>query len=116
MGFLAKLTGKNTARLNAASAKREACKSKYRSVQVNAVGSDCCAAVKAIAGKRFLSDEVPMLPLDGCDMIDCGCTYELHDDRRAEVRRASDLTYDIASQLCTDNKRSSLSSGRRSDD
>ncbi len=89
--------------------------SRYRGVQVHGIGADCCEAVQAIAGQRFLSDEVPMLPLGGCDATHCRCSYQLFDDRRTDVRRASDDTFDIASQLYEQNNRSSTASRRRSD-
>jgi len=91
-------------------------KSRYRGVQVNGNRAGCCEAVQAVAGKRFLSDEVPKLPLNGCDANDCRCSYKLFDDRRTEIRRGSDVAFDIASQLCEQDNRSGTSSGRRSHD
>ncbi len=110
MGLLASLAGIRTSTTR----KRINGKSRYRGVQVNGIRADCCAAVQAVAGQRFLSDEVPMLPLGGCDASDCQCTYELFDDRRTDFRRASDETFDIASQLCEQDNRSSAASRRRS--
>lgn len=59
----------------------------FRCVQVNAHGSSSCEAVRAIAGKRFLPDEIPQLPLAGCDSASCGCSYELFSDRRSVPRQ-----------------------------
>ncbi len=113
MGLLASLAGIRSIRTTT-TRKRINEKSRYRGVQVNGIGADCCEAVQAIAGQRFLSDEVPMLPLRGCDASDCQCTYELFDDRRTDVRRASDETFNIASQLCEQDNRSCTASRRRS--
>ena len=115
MGLLAKLTGKRSLRANAAK-KNGSQKSKYRGVQIDANNAECCSAAKEVAGKRFLSDEVPVLPLEDCDAVECRCTYELYDDRRTDVRRASDLAYDLASEFHTESSRSAHSSGRRGDD
>lgn len=54
----------------------------YRAVEVLPGHDGCCAEAEEILGKRFLSDEVPMLPLTGCDAESCGCTYKLFSDRR----------------------------------
>ena len=111
MGLFASLAGIRTTRTTT-TRKRINGKSRYRGVQVNGIRADCCAAVQAVAGQRFLSDEVPMLPLRGCDANDCRCTYELFDDRRTDIRRASDETFHIASQLCEQDNRSGTASRR----
>lgn len=85
MGFLASLSGIRT-KLTSEPVNQ---KSRYRSVQVHANSADCCEAARAIEGKRFLSTEVPRLPLEDCDADDCRCTYELFDDRRTDFRQAS---------------------------
>ncbi len=59
-----------------------ASRSNYRAVEVLPGHDGCCAEAEEILGKRFLSDEVPMLPLTGCDAESCGCTYKLFADRR----------------------------------
>jgi hypothetical protein len=43
----------------------------------------CCLAAKAIAGKRFLWDETPDLPLPKCSSASCNCKYISHGDRRS---------------------------------
>jgi len=91
-------------------------KSRFRGVQIDANGDDCCSAVKALKGKRFLSNNVPMLPLDECDAAECRCTYQLFDDRRTDTRRAGDVSFDIASQLYEPENRRASTAGRRSDD
>ena len=62
----------------------------YRSAEIKF--KDCaCDAVKEMEGKRFLSCEVPLIPLPDCTSPNCKCTYIRHKDRRdwSEDRRAS---------------------------
>ncbi len=109
MGLLAKLNGyPRTA--------TKTTKIKYRGVQVIVNKNDCCQAAETVADQRFLIEQIPKLPLANCDAAQCGCGYERFDDRRADFRRASDLGYDMASQLHSDDCRSSTSPGRRSKD
>lgn len=111
MQILAGLTGlRNKQTTN----KRPDEKSRYRGVEIIAHPTICCDAVRDIRGKRFLSKEVPKLPLAGCDAGDCKCTYELFEDRRTDVRRASDVAFDMRSRVCSSENRGS--SGRRKDD
>ena len=50
-----------------------------------------CAAVAAIEGRRFLSEEAPPLPLTDCEIPRlCRCVYVHFSDRRTEGRRDSD--------------------------
>ena len=115
MQLFASLAGKRSTQ-KTTTEKCDSEKSKYRSVEVNINHTGCCEAVQAIAGKRFLSNEVPMLPLIDCDASDCNCSYKLFHDRRADIRRGSDVPFDIASQFCKQDNRSSSSPGRRSHD
>ncbi|MCX4190009.1 hypothetical protein [Methylophaga sp. OBS3] len=46
-----------------------------------------CRAAQAIANKRFLSSDAPVLPLTDCDTAYCGCRYEHHQDRRGPINR-----------------------------
>lgn len=91
-------------------------KSKYRGVQIKPLGPGCCEAVRATMGSRYLSNEVPVLPLDGCDAISCKCTYELFENRRTDYRRAADMILDIATRMWPCDKRGAASAGRRSED
>ena len=109
-----RLTGR-TAKNTATSANNEKDERSFRSVQVSPAINECCDAAKDIAKKRFLGDEAPLLPLPGCDALDCQCKYEHFSDRRQESRRVSDLGYDIAGQLRKDNKRNA-NTGRRQTD
>lgn len=67
-------------------ATRAAMTSRYRAVEVIPDGSSCCGAAREISGKRFLSSEVPQLPLPDCDRAICNCGYELFADRRRSHR------------------------------
>jgi len=116
MGLFANLIGKSTAGSTATTSQDTTEKDAYRCVQVIPNGTQCCQAVRALAGQRFLVEHVPMLPLGDCDATECRCAYERFDDRRSDYRRASDVTFDIASQLHSEDNRSSNSSGRRCDD
>ena len=47
-----------------------------------------CEASKALAGKRFLVEHAPRLPLEGCDRIaGCTCKYHNYPDRRQDEER-----------------------------
>ena len=91
-------------------------KSHYRAVEICADYAGCCQAARDLDGQKFLSNKVPKLPLEGCDAAECSCTYRLFDDRRSEVRRTSDLSFDIVGQYHQQEKRDTISAGRRRDD
>ena len=50
---------------------------------------DACDAAREIHGLRFLSAEVPELPLPECDVANCGCRFVRHRDRRSGDDRRS---------------------------
>ena len=58
-------------------------------------GRHACVEAYALRDRRFLSREAPVLPLAGCDSLQCECRYEHHDDRRKGLRRARDLAVAI---------------------
>ena len=116
MGLFDTLFGKRSGRDKKAPAGEAPSRSQYRGVQIEVDVDNCCRAVKAIAGRRFLSSEVPALPVDLCDAANCNCKYALFNDRRTDTRRASDLVYDVASDLYPDNHRNDGVPGRRQDD
>jgi hypothetical protein len=62
----------------------------YHAVSIVPAPAGACEAVKALAGRRFLSKEAPTTPLPGCDALACRCAYKHHTDRRATRRRAVD--------------------------
>ena len=66
---------------------RQARPNRYQSVSIACAGR-CCAAVKALAGQRFLASNAPSLPLPSCTLGDqCKCKFQKHDDRRDDERR-----------------------------
>ena len=67
-----------------------AAKKRWDAVSVKSHAGACPAATSA-KNQRWLSREAPQLPLPGCTRPDtCRCTYQHHEDRRAEGRRAED--------------------------
>lgn len=115
MGLFSKLRGKSASPASTGVSQPQATKPSYSGIQINMVAEECCQAARELQGQRFLEHEVPMLPLDGCDAVECRCAYERFDDRRTDVRRLSDVGYDIASQL-HDGENRINTSGRRDDD
>lgn len=55
---------------------------KFPGVSINAAPR-CCEGAASIDGVRFLPDEAPVLPLAGCTLKHCKCTYMHHADRRS---------------------------------
>lgn len=58
-----------------------------RSVGYSSVSIKCdeaaCANARAMSGKRYLREEAPALPLNGCSPADCSCRYFAYGDRRS---------------------------------
>lgn len=54
--------------------------------------STACANAKNLEGKRFLPDEVTVLPILGCTNGKCTCTYMHHNDRRRGIERRLPLS------------------------
>lgn len=63
-------------------------KTDYHAVSIK-VGKRTCEAAKNMVGRRFLATAAPKLPLPGCTMMDCGCRFMHHQDRRAHRDRRS---------------------------
>lgn len=104
MGLLAKIMGNET------EYEPRPCNSQpvslYRGVQIVAGDAGCCRVARILESQRFLTDEIPKLPLEQCDLAECCCTYKLFDDRRTDERRLSDFSYDALSEMRTvDNQR-----------
>ncbi len=86
MVFIDKLFGTGVAdalRQDAAPAASSA----WRCVEIRTDSEAPCAAASELTGRRFLPDEIPELPLPGCDAESCRCSYKLHNDRRRLARR-----------------------------
>ncbi len=59
----------------------------FKGAAIN-ICENSCAASKALAGKRFLVEHAPRLPLEGCDRLDtCVCKYHNYPDRRLDDER-----------------------------
>jgi hypothetical protein len=88
----------------------------YHSVSITP-GLHQCAAVKDLAGVRIVSAEAPPLPLPDCDIDECSCRYQHHDDRRVAGDRRSPFTGGGAWQLIGDPDKDQRSGrDRREDD
>lgn len=118
MGLLDRLRKKSDACVKPAASQNDSVEDtqRYRGVEVVANNDACCQAAKDIEGRRFLLSQVPMLPLTDCDAGDCRCTYERFDDRRSDLRRASDVTFDVLGQFQDQEHRSEAMPGRREKD
>ena len=97
MGLLARLTSKSPAHKQSTSTTKPT--ALYRGVQIVPSIEGCCIEAKEVSSKRYLSHEIPRLPLESCDFDNCQCTYKLFDDRRNDLRRASDTGFDVASSF-----------------
>ena len=62
--------------------------SAYHAVSIRP-GRRVCQRVKELDGKRLLSSEAPMLPVPGCDVADCECSFVHYKDRRCGKDRRS---------------------------
>ena len=72
-----------------------------------------CGAARKAHGMRFLSADAPVLPLPDCRAPLCTCRFRHHQDRRSELRRASDI---IASGAYWAGQERRRSHGRRVND
>ncbi|MEE4360528.1 MAG: hypothetical protein V2I63_03280 [Pseudomonadales bacterium] len=64
----------------------------FHGVEIVARGNFGCPQARQLEGRRFLSEEAPLLPLEGCSSPDrCACSYRHFSDRRTDKRRDSDL-------------------------
>lgn len=50
---------------------------------------NACAAARSLAERRFLATAAPRLPLPECDVLECHCRFNHHQDRRARKDRRS---------------------------
>lgn len=88
---------------------------KYRAVSIHH-RADACAAAKALADKRFLTDAAPTLPLSGCNCAHCQCSYAHHADQRSEDddrRTMHSLQTELYTRTAKERREHS---GRRRDD
>jgi hypothetical protein len=59
---------------------------RFGAVEIRSRGAACRAA-HAIRGHRFLAKDAPSLPLQGCTLEQCACSFSKLKDRRSEGRR-----------------------------
>jgi hypothetical protein len=88
--------------------------SKWHAVTIVLQGTSCAAATLC-RNKRFLSTQIPALPLRECDRASgCPCKYKHYEDRRTGLRRTDDVHRDLRSEFRETNRRSAR--GRRTVD
>ena len=89
--------------------------SPFHAVSVHPAAGGCEAAL-AIKGLRFLSDEAPALPLEGCTAENCHCRYAHHVDRRSGTsdRRLGFGARHVAAAAAQEERRVTI--GRRESD
>jgi len=64
----------------------------FHGVEVVPGRGGSCERARELAGRRFLSEEAPLLPLEGCATPGrCTCVYRHYEDRRTDKRRDMDL-------------------------
>lgn len=90
----------------------------FSAVEVIPATHGSCNAARSIAGKRFLKNETPMIPLRDCNRDNCDCSYRRHPDRRHKIRRAADLGGAVSSKTLDskDDRRKPDARGRRASD
>jgi hypothetical protein len=66
-----------------------------RAVEFTPGPEPVCEAMRALAGKRLLVRDAPLLPLPGCDQPMCGCQYKFSSDRRTDIRRRADAEFRV---------------------
>jgi len=91
---------------------------RYKAITITC-GENACAAVLAIKDKRFLvkDQDIPPIPVPGCDAKKCICIYVHHEDRREEdnARRGPrGLRSDLHSYTAESERRTKR--GRRKSD
>jgi hypothetical protein len=105
-----------SARADAGGAARKAkpVRKSFHAVEI-VVGDDCCEVVRRYTGKRFLSGEAPVIPLQGCNAQECLCRYIHHADRRKRERRTSDVAITV-DEYSGGERRREKRRGRRATD
>jgi hypothetical protein len=83
-------------------------------------GNNPCETAQRFSAKKYLVNEAPKLPLQGCDRAHCQCKFMEHNDRREshEDRRnpcASSLTTQLFEATGEPNRRQRQGGRRKSD-
>jgi hypothetical protein len=120
-GLRKPLSGQASARSSTSTTKKPAPpQNRYRATSI-VTGPNACEAVKRLGDKRFLvaANEVPQLPLPGCNQPRCTCKYAHHADRREELnddrRGPPGLRSELHRHLDNEERRSKKRGRRRSD-
>ena len=82
-------------------------------------GRGACAAVQALAERRFLPGEAPITPLADCNSPHCDCRYVHYADRRAgddDRRSISSGVADAYARAGKPERRQTREPGRRAAD
>ena len=88
----------------------------YQAASIHAY-EGACEAAKDLQGKRYLSAEAPVIPLENCTAGKCHCVYRHHDDRRSgEKDRRKRHLQDDGSLEPPDQGNRRFSPGRRATD
>ena len=118
MGFFGWFGGSDSKSSQSKAASQVAVKPDFRAAEVIPGNDGACFAARELAGKRFLTRQVPKIPLRDCNYPNCHCTYRRHRDRRLLNRRASDCGGEVTSARLrpADDRRSSPRPGRRASD
>ena len=96
--------------------KKTKLKKQYHCVEIHTEGEHC-RAVEQLGTQRFLSGSAPTLPLFDCDVIDCGCYFIHHKDRRVSERRDDfSLEHKLYDQTAKEDHPKRKTRGRRSTD
>lgn len=89
---------------NSSASQRES--NSYRAVSVQ-TRDDACDTARTLAGKRFLVNSAPILPVPGCSCANCHCSYAHHADRRGEDddrRSPHALTTELYTRTATERR------------
>ncbi|MEJ2604445.1 MAG: hypothetical protein P8172_14360 [Gammaproteobacteria bacterium] len=116
MGLLSRFARRSPGATEKDRAPAAAPKRRFHGVEVIPGASVCCDGAREIAGKRFLTDEAPILPLTDCDQPECSCRYQHYTDRRTDDRRDTDVGIGFAADLYRQQCRRGKSRGRRRSD
>lgn len=76
--------------------------SDYAAVSV-VPGEHACSAARQMGNLRFLNAAAPRLPLGGCDLAVCQCSFAHHADRRRSDDSERRMSVGLASELYGQN-------------
>lgn len=89
--------------------------SEFHAISIR-TGRRACDEVKKLDGQRILAKDAPRLPLPGCDIVDCECSYVHYKDRRAGKDRRSPFGSGGLSAVSGEYEQERRSAGERRHD